>query len=76
VGRSERIDLNATHCYAETCRAPRPAFGATLRWWVMRLERAVLATIDGDARYEIEADVLRLDGPNGRGLRLRAVATK
>ena len=37
----------------------------------MRLERAVLATLDGDVRYGIEADVLELDGPNGRGLRLR-----
>ncbi|HVL05503.1 MAG TPA: META domain-containing protein [Acidimicrobiales bacterium] len=42
----------------------------------MRLERAVLATLDGDARYQIEADVLRLDGPDGHGLRLRAAPTK
>ena len=38
----------------------------------MRVERAVLATLDGDVRYEIDADVLRLDGPGGHGLRLRA----
>jgi heat shock protein HslJ len=38
----------------------------------MRVERAVLATLDGDVRYQIDADVLRLDGPGGRGLRLRA----
>jgi heat shock protein HslJ len=38
----------------------------------MRLERAVLATLEGDVAYGIEADVLRLDGPDGHGLRLRA----
>jgi heat shock protein HslJ len=38
----------------------------------MRLERAVLSTLDGDVRYQIDADVLRLDGPGGHGLRLRA----
>ena len=38
----------------------------------MRVERAVLATLDGDVPYRIEADVLRLDGPGGHGLRLRA----
>lgn len=38
----------------------------------MRVERAVLATLDGDVRYQIDADVLRLDGSGGRGLRLRA----
>jgi heat shock protein HslJ len=38
----------------------------------MRLERAVLGTLDGDVRYAIDADVLKLDGPEGRGLRLRA----
>jgi heat shock protein HslJ len=38
----------------------------------MRLERAVLATLDGDVAYRIDADVLRLDGPGGHGLRLRA----
>jgi heat shock protein HslJ len=38
----------------------------------MRVERAVLATLDGDVAYGIDADVLRLDGPGGHGLRLRA----
>jgi len=38
----------------------------------MRLERAVLSTLKGDVRYQIEADVLRLDGPAGHGLRLRS----
>jgi heat shock protein HslJ len=38
----------------------------------MRLERAVLSTLDGDVKYQIDADVLRLDGPGGHGLRLRA----
>jgi heat shock protein HslJ len=38
----------------------------------MRLERAVLGTLDGDVRYKIDADGLQLDGPEGRGLRLRA----
>jgi heat shock protein HslJ len=38
----------------------------------MRLERAVLGTLRGDVAYEIDADVLRLDGPDGHGLRLRA----
>jgi heat shock protein HslJ len=38
----------------------------------MRVERAVLATLDGNVRYQIEADVLSLDAPNGHGLRLRA----
>ena len=38
----------------------------------MRLERAVLDTLKGDVRYEIDAAVLRLDGPGGHGLRLRA----
>jgi heat shock protein HslJ len=38
----------------------------------MRVERAVLATLDGDVRYQVDADVLRLDGPAGHGLRLRA----
>ena len=38
----------------------------------MRLERAVLATLDGDVAYRIEAAFLHLDGPNGHGLRLRA----
>jgi hypothetical protein len=38
----------------------------------MRVERAVPATLDGDVAYEIDADVLRLDGPGGHGLRLRA----
>jgi heat shock protein HslJ len=42
----------------------------------MRLERAVLSTLQGDVRYEIEADVLKLDGPNGRGLRLRAATSQ
>ncbi|MEW6476231.1 MAG: META domain-containing protein [Actinomycetota bacterium] len=40
----------------------------------MRLERAVLSTLDGDVRYQIDADVLRLDGPGGHGLRLRATS--
>ena len=38
----------------------------------MRVERAVLATLEGDVRYQVDADVLRLDGPGGHGLRLRA----
>lgn len=38
----------------------------------MRVERAVLATLDGEVRYQIDADVLRLDAPGGHGLRLRA----
>jgi heat shock protein HslJ len=38
----------------------------------MRVERAVLATLDGDVAYRIDADALRLDGPGGHGLRLRA----
>jgi heat shock protein HslJ len=38
----------------------------------MRVERAVLDTLDGDVAYQIDADVLRLDGPGGHGLRLRA----
>jgi heat shock protein HslJ len=42
----------------------------------MRLERAVLSTLQGDVRYEIEADVLKLDAPNGRGLRLRAATSQ
>ena len=37
----------------------------------MRLERAVLATLKGDVRYAIDGAVLRLDGPDGHGLRLR-----
>lgn len=42
----------------------------------MRLERAVLATLDGDVAYQIDAAVLRLDGPDGHGLRLRATAAE
>jgi len=38
----------------------------------MRVERAVVATLDGDVTYRIDADVLRLDAPGGHGLRLRA----
>ena len=38
----------------------------------MRVERAVLATLKGDVAYQLDADVLRLDGPGGHGLRLRA----
>jgi heat shock protein HslJ len=38
----------------------------------MRLGRAVLATLDDDVAYRIDADVLRLDGPDGHGLQLRA----
>jgi heat shock protein HslJ len=38
----------------------------------MRVERAVLATVHGDVAFRIDADVLRLDGPGGHGLRLRA----
>jgi heat shock protein HslJ len=38
----------------------------------MRVERAVFATLDGDVAYRIDADALRLDGPGGHGLRLRA----
>jgi heat shock protein HslJ len=38
----------------------------------MRLERAVLAVLDGEVDWEIEADVLRLDHPDDRGLILRA----
>ena len=38
----------------------------------MRLEQAVLDTLKGDVAYTIDADVLRLDGPDGHGLRLRA----
>jgi len=38
----------------------------------MRVERAVLATLHGDVAYRIDAGVLRLDGPAGHGLRLRA----
>jgi heat shock protein HslJ len=40
----------------------------------MRLERAVLDTLKGDVRYQIDADVLRLDGSGGHGLRLRAAS--
>jgi heat shock protein HslJ len=38
----------------------------------MRLESAVLAVLDGEVTWKIEADALRLDHPNGRGLILRA----
>jgi heat shock protein HslJ len=38
----------------------------------MRLERAVLSVLDGDVTWDIEADVLHLTHPNGRGLILRA----
>jgi heat shock protein HslJ len=38
----------------------------------MRLERAVLGTLNGDVAYRIDAAFLRLDAPNGHGLRLRA----
>lgn len=38
----------------------------------MRLERAVLATLRGAVGYRIDADRLRLDGPDGHGLGLRA----
>jgi heat shock protein HslJ len=38
----------------------------------MRLESAVLSVLDGDVTWEIEADVLRLNHPNRRGLILRA----
>lgn len=37
-----------------------------------RLEQAVRAVLDSDVAFEIEADVLRLDHPGGRGLGLRA----
>ena len=37
-----------------------------------RVERAVLETLHGDVAYRIDADVLRLDRPDGPGLRLRA----
>jgi heat shock protein HslJ len=40
----------------------------------MRLERAVLGVLRGDVAYRIDADVLRLDGPDGHGLRLRAAS--
>jgi heat shock protein HslJ len=40
----------------------------------MRLERAVLGTLRGNVAYRIDADVLRLDAPDGHGLRLRATA--
>jgi len=40
----------------------------------MRLERAVLGTLRGSVAYRIDADVLRLDGSDGHGLRLRATA--
>ena len=38
----------------------------------MRVERAVTDTLDTRVAYQIDADVLRLDGPAGHGLRLRA----
>ena len=38
----------------------------------MRLEEAVLTVLDGRVSYRIEADVLTLDHPSGKGLRLRA----
>jgi heat shock protein HslJ len=38
----------------------------------MRVERAVTDTLDGKVAYSIDADVLRLDHPGGRGLHLRA----
>ena len=40
----------------------------------MRLESAVLSVLDGEVTWEIEADVLRLDHPSGRGLVLRATS--
>ena len=40
----------------------------------MRLERAVLGTLKGDVDYRIDAAFLRLDAPNGHGLRLRAAS--
>jgi heat shock protein HslJ len=40
----------------------------------MRLEQAVLAVLDGEVAWEIEADVLRLTHPGGRGLHLRAAS--
>ncbi|HET9773057.1 MAG TPA: META domain-containing protein, partial [Acidimicrobiia bacterium] len=40
----------------------------------MRLERAVLATLDGPVAYRIDADRLHLDGPGGHGLILKASA--
>lgn len=39
---------------------------------IMRLESAVTGVLDGTITYEIESDVLRLDHPSGKGLRLRA----
>jgi heat shock protein HslJ len=38
----------------------------------MRLERAVLDVLDGAVAYQIDADTLRLDRPDGHGLHLRA----
>jgi heat shock protein HslJ len=38
----------------------------------MRLERAVLATLEGPVTYRIDADRLHLDGPDGHGLILKA----
>lgn len=40
----------------------------------MDVEESVLAVLDGDVAYEIEADVLRLSHPNGKGLHLRATS--
>jgi heat shock protein HslJ len=39
---------------------------------VMSVETAVFATLDGAVDYEIEAAILRLTGPDGHGLMLRA----
>jgi heat shock protein HslJ len=38
----------------------------------MRLEQAVLGVLSGEVSYEIDADVLRVTHPSGRGLHLRA----
>ncbi len=38
----------------------------------MALERAVLAVLDGEVTYEVEADRLTLEHPSGRALGLHA----
>lgn len=39
---------------------------------IMRLESAVVGVLDGSVTYTVESDVLTLDHPSGKGLRLRA----
>ncbi len=65
LGPDDTINFSDVMATTQGCKGDRA-----------RLEQAVSAVLDGEIAFDIEADVLRLDHPDGRGLGLRATPNR